>query len=314
MNCAIHTQTPAVAFCRTCGKALCTACRRDVRGVVFCEDCLANRVEGAIPAAAAVPPPPPPAGTPGAPAAVPGAPNPAAAVLLGLIPGVGAMYCGEFVRAFLHVVVFAALIAMADRAEFFGVLVAFWYFFMVFDSYRVAKAKQFGQPVPDLFVFGTTEPVRVPAFQAETRRAARGPIGAFVLIGLGALFLLDNLDVMHFQAGKLWPLFLIGLGAYLLYQRRSRIACQCQRCITRVAMGPAIIITVGVMGLLAEFTRFDWGRSWPLVLVVIGALRFWESTCSTEGHILAAPVQGVPASTAPTNTPKETEDSEAQHG
>ena len=41
MNCAYHPQTAAVAYCRTCGKALCQSCARNVRGVVYCEDCLA---------------------------------------------------------------------------------------------------------------------------------------------------------------------------------------------------------------------------------------------------------------------------------
>ncbi len=44
MNCANH-DTAAVAFCRTCGKPLCGTCTRDVRGVVYCEPCLAARLE-----------------------------------------------------------------------------------------------------------------------------------------------------------------------------------------------------------------------------------------------------------------------------
>jgi len=43
MNCAIHNEIAAVAFCRTCGKPLCTNCTRDVRGVIYCEACLAGR-------------------------------------------------------------------------------------------------------------------------------------------------------------------------------------------------------------------------------------------------------------------------------
>src|SRR5438128_513655 len=46
MNCALHPETAAVAYCRTCGKALCASCVRQVHGVVYCEDCLASRVEG----------------------------------------------------------------------------------------------------------------------------------------------------------------------------------------------------------------------------------------------------------------------------
>ena len=40
MNCANHADASAVAYCRTCGKALCANCTRPVRGVIYCEDCL----------------------------------------------------------------------------------------------------------------------------------------------------------------------------------------------------------------------------------------------------------------------------------
>lgn len=38
MNCAIHPEVAGTAFCRTCGKSLCEECKRDVRGVIYCED------------------------------------------------------------------------------------------------------------------------------------------------------------------------------------------------------------------------------------------------------------------------------------
>ena len=55
MNCANHSNIAAVAFCRTCGKPLCAACTRDVRGVVYCEPCLAARLDGTVAAAGFVP-------------------------------------------------------------------------------------------------------------------------------------------------------------------------------------------------------------------------------------------------------------------
>ena len=119
MNCAVHNQTPAVGYCRNCGKALCEMCRRDVRGVIYCEDCLAARV--GLPPAVAVQADPQAQATAHAP--VPGAPNPAiAALLAAIIPGVGAMYCGEFLRALIHVAVLAGsitLLAQSQGSHFF---------------------------------------------------------------------------------------------------------------------------------------------------------------------------------------------------
>ena len=54
MNCANHVEVPAVAYCRTCGKPMCSTCARDVRGVIYCEECLASQVSGTMP-----PPPQP---------------------------------------------------------------------------------------------------------------------------------------------------------------------------------------------------------------------------------------------------------------
>ena len=61
MNCAVHTDTTATAYCRTCGKPMCPACAHNVRGVVYCEDCLANRIGSAAPAGPAAAPAPVPA-------------------------------------------------------------------------------------------------------------------------------------------------------------------------------------------------------------------------------------------------------------
>src|SRR5437660_4123822 len=101
MNCAIHTQTQAAAFCRTCGKALCESCKRDVMGAIYCEPCIAARLQSNVAPGARVVLPPPP---------VPSAPSPGLAGFLGFIPGVGAMYNGQFVKAFAHVIIFIMLI------------------------------------------------------------------------------------------------------------------------------------------------------------------------------------------------------------
>src|SRR5438270_10580702 len=98
MNCATHNDVAAVAFCRTCGKPLCNQCTRDVRGVIYCESCLAARMEGAAAPGAAPSPgfvPPgqnvyPPMGSARPP--VNAGPNPTVAgILSGFFPfGVGA--------------------------------------------------------------------------------------------------------------------------------------------------------------------------------------------------------------------------------
>jgi len=52
---------------------------------------------------------------------------------------------------------------------------------------------------------------------------SRVPIGAFILIGLGVLFLLDEVGVLHFHSlWRFWPLVLIALGVRVLMRRSGR--------------------------------------------------------------------------------------------
>src|SRR5260370_569479 len=125
MNCAVHTQTQAAAFCRTCGKALCEDCKRDVMGAIYCEPCIAARLQSNVPPGARVMPPPSPGLV---------APSPGLAGLLGFIPGVGAMYNGQFVKAFVHVIIFIMLIFAVSTVHsnidvVFGLLIAFFIFY-----------------------------------------------------------------------------------------------------------------------------------------------------------------------------------------
>lgn len=68
---------------------------------------------------------------------------------LGWIPGVGAMYNGQFAKALVHVLVFAVLASLSDQHGFFGILVASWVFYQVFDAYQTAIARRDGLPLPN---------------------------------------------------------------------------------------------------------------------------------------------------------------------
>lgn len=238
MNCAVHTDTPAAAFCRTCGKALCENCKRDVMGAIYCEPCIAARLQG-VPAAAA-----PPVAVPLA--ALPNAPSPGVAMLLGFIPGVGAMYNGQFMKAFVHVVIFVLLAVAADNISgAFIPLVFFWVFYMAFDAYKTAQAKMLGLPLPDplgidrIFGIHESQPAAsayaasaastpapavaaapatqsYPAENEPPAEQAPPPVGAVVLIALGVLFLLGNVGL--FNMHRMWPVILIALGLWLGYR------------------------------------------------------------------------------------------------
>ncbi|HXW18070.1 MAG TPA: DUF5668 domain-containing protein [Candidatus Acidoferrales bacterium] len=51
-------------------------------------------------------------------------------------------------------------------------------------------------------------------------------------------------------------------------------------------MGPVILITVGVLFLIGEYSgRYSFGELWPVILIVIGAMKLLEASASTEGHV-----------------------------
>jgi hypothetical protein len=176
MNCANHPDRERIAFCQDCGKPLCQECTRSVGSAVFCEESLAARLAGgAIP---------PPVGTPegtgagtytaspsggsytytgnaggvnytvnGAipPPPQPGEPNPGLAALLGFIPGVGAMYNGQYAKGVVHLIVFAILISLAHDNGIFGLFIAGWVFYQVIEAHHTARARRDGTPLPNPF-------------------------------------------------------------------------------------------------------------------------------------------------------------------
>jgi TM2 domain-containing membrane protein YozV len=151
-----------------------------------------------------------------------------AATLLGFIPGVGAIYNGQVVKGLIHVLIFAGLVSISHHVGFLGVLVAFFYFYMVWDAYATAKAIQEGRPLPDPFGLAAHLPASETSMPASpgpgselAEHCPRIPTAAIVLIGLGVLFLLDNLGVFHwYWLGRTWPIILIAIGVWLFAPRR----------------------------------------------------------------------------------------------
>ena len=63
--------------------------------------------------------------------------------------------------------------------------------------------------------------------------------------------------------------------------------CRCPRCTIRALVGPAVIVTVGVLFLLQQMRGgyFDFGNTYPVILVVIGAILLASSLAPMDGHI-----------------------------
>lgn len=271
MNCANHSQNPVAAYCRTCGKPLCKDCTRSVAGVIYCENCLAERVGGSVPPASAFQP------APGyAPRVQPpnSGPHPAVAgVLAGFFPfGVGPVYCGQYAKGLAYLIIFVLLIVGANHSTsdtmgtIFGFAIAGFYFYQLIDAVKSAKAIQAGQPAPDPFGLGT---MFSPGDRISVSKGV--PTGAVVLIGLGVLFMLHNLGIWFLEFDRIWPVFLIALGVWLFVRRKTALYYR-----GRSMVGPAILVTIGTLSLIDNLHGPGWDRTWPVILLVIGVVLLME--------------------------------------
>jgi hypothetical protein len=213
MNCQNHPETPATAYCRACGKPVCDECRRDAFGTVYCAE------HAPTPAPEAPPSPSTSAGPVGPPPALHSYAfadvSPGLAFFLGCIPGVGAIYNGQYAKGIVHAVIWGMLMSIASSNSIrgmeplFGVLVAAWWFYMAFEAYHTARKRRAGEPVDEYSSILNLGGGR-----------SHIPVAGIALIVLGALLLLHTLDLLDFEyVARFWPVLLIAAGAYLLAGR-----------------------------------------------------------------------------------------------
>jgi hypothetical protein len=133
MDCVNHQEVAASAYCQNCGKPLCSTCVRNAgNGQILCEPCLIawQNVQQPFVAAAS-------------------GPNPSVAAVLGIIPGVGAMYNGQYFKGLIHVVIFVVIISITTHYGLFGLFIPAWVLYQSFEAFHTAKAIREGQPLPD---------------------------------------------------------------------------------------------------------------------------------------------------------------------
>jgi hypothetical protein len=228
----MSTDARIIGYCRMCGKALEESDAIATEGTLYCAE-HAPHAQAAAEARAAdgtsstgQPPPlytAPPfhSASPYAPSQPPALPkvdqsvSPPLAFVLGFIPGVGAVYNGQYAKGLLHVVIFGSIISILSSGAaqgfepLFGLMIPTFIFYMAFEAYHTAKKRREGEMVDE---FSGLVRARGPR--------SRFPMAPVLLITFGLLFLLDNLDLL--KIGRLlryWPAVLIVLGVYLLFER-----------------------------------------------------------------------------------------------
>ncbi|MBV9085054.1 MAG: hypothetical protein JOZ62_20440 [Acidobacteriaceae bacterium] len=217
MSCYLHPEAATAAYCRSCGRPLCAVCERLAEGSVFCPEHAPAAAHAGAYAAAGGPMPgvaDPPLQSP-----VSGIPrpetSPGLAFVLGLIPGVGAIYNGQYLKGLLHALMFGLLISLANSTggtagqPLLTIMAIAFFCYMPFEAYHTARKRQLGTPVDEWSSLVPPDTL-----------GGRLPVGPIVLIAIGILFLLDSLDVLQLrQVGRYWPVLLIVIGVWMLYAR-----------------------------------------------------------------------------------------------
>jgi hypothetical protein len=136
-----------------------------------------------------------------------------------VIPGVGAIYNGQYLKGLVHAVIFGLLISLANSMNHDAgvpliiMCIMAFAFYMPFEAYHTSKKRLLGQPVEEFS-----------SLIAQSRFSSRTPIGPILLIVIGVLFLLDTMDVIQFRViARFWPILLIVAGAAMLYNRVSAV-------------------------------------------------------------------------------------------
>ncbi len=221
---------------------VCDACRRDAFGTVYCAE---HAPAPAVSAQTFAPPPPPPpipnAGYAPPPPPEPpragftvgqqppypmpprrGGVSPALAFFLGIVPGVGAIYNGQYAKGIVHGLIWGLLAGIADlraarrsaawNRSLLKCSVIVWWAYMAIEAHRTAQKIEAGEPVDE--------------FSSLVNLNGRGDqaiVAGVILVVLGVVLLLRTLNVLDIDElmARYWPVLLIAGGAWLLWGRIS---------------------------------------------------------------------------------------------
>lgn len=106
--------------------------------------------------------------------------------------------------------------------------------------------------------------------EETTNRASIQVVLGILVIAMGVLFLLDNLNILDFRGAlRFWPMVFIVVGAAKMTDTKSS---------NGYALG-AILIFIGLAMTLNRmgFLYFSWRTLWPLLLILLGGAVLYKA-------------------------------------
>ena len=201
MQCAFHPTQFTSVRCHHCQRALCQSCDHRIKGLPYCQDCIVAGIEAlrhqAPPAYGQTWPPP-----------LPG-PNKSSliATLFAVVPGLGAAYNGQPIKALCHFVLPVSLWQLTSLLNDFPAFAFFvggaaLYLFSLYDAWQTAQRANAGANL-------AAEDARIKHWLQNNLYVW----GAYLLV-IGALTALHELAPRFVH--RAWPLLFLIAVAYFL--------------------------------------------------------------------------------------------------
>ena len=143
--------------------------------------------------------------------------SPVLATVMSIIPGLGQIYVGYYQQGFINIVVIAGLITMLahyavnpNLKPFLAIFMVFYWFFNLVDAYR--KSTFYNQALLGVGALEFPEGEQLPGLRGSL-------LGGVLMVIVGAIALSYTLfDIPMEWLEHWWPMALILMGAYLLFQ------------------------------------------------------------------------------------------------
>lgn len=201
MYCSYHSSSVARVQCASCSRSLCPACDHRIKGYPYCQDCILRGVEGLSAYRYQRP------GTRS---------RALLATMLALVPGMGAVYNRQNVKAVVHFLAVVGLFQLTKigiAPGLFALAGFVCYIYSIIDANRTAH------------LIGQGESAAADEERFKKLLIRRAPALGVIFIVAGILFVINIVSQVALLAiAKLFPVLLILLGGYLLtkYFKRSR--------------------------------------------------------------------------------------------
>ena len=198
MYCSYHPSNAARAQCGSCGRPLCAGCDHRIKGYPYCQDCIVLGIQSLSAHQQASQ----------------SKSKARTAALFGVfLPGLGAIYNRQNVKAIAHFLTVVCLFQLKHVGLFGGAFFAgglAFYVYSIIDAYRTAQ----------LIAQGASAAADEDQF--KKRLARRAPVIGLGLVVGGALLALQFLQPFGVSLTRLVPVALILLGGYLLASHFKR--------------------------------------------------------------------------------------------